>query len=233
MVKLIIDRRFPWVAQQDWHDVLFIHIPIDYNELRQHVPTPLKLESLNDEAWISVVLFKATSSRLRYMPRNLSFPSFFQMNIRTYVRFGDESGVYFFKINTNSQIVSQLGPLASMPFKYADLLVETNEEGFSFAAERDALKFKVDYYPTSKPYQPEQGTLAHFLTERYCIWMFSGGKIVKAPILHSNWDLHDADVNIEESTGWPFRFPENPLVHYAKFKHSMIYPFETFGKYSK
>lgn len=230
---MAINRQFPWLAQQDWQDILFLHIPIDYNELKQHIPEPLKLETFNDKAWLSVVLFKATSSRLRYMPRDLSFPSFFQMNIRTYVKFGDESGVYFFTINANSQLVSRMGRFASMPFKHADLMMETKEKSFSFQAERNDLKFKVNYYPTSKPYRPEQGTLAYFLTERYCIWVFSGDKIVKAPILHSTWDLYDANANIEQSTGFSVVFPDSPLAHYAKFKHTMIYPFETIGKFSK
>lgn len=230
---MIVQRRWPWIAQQNWQDILFIHTPVNYNVVREKVPEPIEVEKFDGTAWASIILFKATHSRLRHMPSCLSFPLFYQVNIRTYVKHGGEPGVYFFAVNTNSPLAKLAGRLGSMPFQSADLNMQTQSNNFSFQAKSNVLDFKVNFSPVSAPYQPKQDTLPYFLTERYCIWMPSKNNIVKAPILHSHWDLHDADVSIENEDGLPFPFPQKPIAHYAAFKHSMIHPYETFGKVSK
>ena len=235
--QLIEKRQWPWIAQQNWQDILFIHLPTSYEKLRSLVPAPFKIDTYDGQGWMSIVLFRATHSRLRYMPEPLSFPPFYQMNIRTYVTFRNEPGVYFFSINTNNSFVKLGGSLASLPFSKANMTMQQEEDKIYFEAnrlfnERNAA-FKVAYSPDVSSFSPRAASLSYFLTERYCIWMFRGNTILKAPILHSRWNLQQATISILKNTNLPFHFTEDMIAHYAPFKHSLIHPFERFGKVSK
>jgi len=234
---LIEKRQWPWIAQQNWRDILFIHLPASYEKLRSLVPAPFKIDTYNGQGWISIVLFKATHSRLRYMPESLSFPPFYQMNIRTYVTFGSEPGVYFFSINTNNTLVKLGGNLACLPFSKANITMQHEKDKIYFEANRlfdeQNATFKVAYSSNLYPFSPRTALLSYFLTERYCIWMFQGNTILKAPIFHSRWNLQQANISILKNINLPFHFSEDIIAHYAPFKHALIHPFERFGKVSK
>lgn len=234
---MIEKRQWPWIAQQNWQDILFIHLPTSYEKLRSLVPSPFKIDTYDGQGWISIVLFRATHSRLRYMPESLSFPSFYQMNIRTYVTFGREPGVYFFSINTNNSFVKLGGNLASLPFSKANMTMQYGKDKIYFEANRlfdkQNATFKVAYSPNPSLFPSHATPLSYFLTERYCIWMFRGNTILKAPIFHSRWNLQQADISILKKHNLPFHFSEDIIAHYAQFKHSLIHPFERFGKVSK
>lgn len=237
---MIEKREWPWVAQQNWQDVLFIHSPIDADQLRDMVPQPLEIDTYNGQAWISIVLFKATHSRLRYMPEILSYPPFHQMNIRTYVKLGNEHnerGIYFFSINTDHLLVKLGGRLASLPFLRANITMRKDNNAVHFEANRlfemQRSQFSLVYRPKSPPFIPHPDSLPYFLTERYCIWMFKGDTILKAPIFHSHWKLQQAEMTIKESDNLPFSMNQDTFAQYAAFKHSLIHPFEKFGKVSK
>src|SRR5699024_5156142 len=102
--------------------------------LRPFVPYPFEIDMYEDRAWVSIVLFQTTHSRLRFMPAALSFPAFYQMNIRTYVRFGDERGVCFFNIHVSNPIVQMGGEMVRMPFTTADMTMQNKKRKTFFEA---------------------------------------------------------------------------------------------------
>lgn len=182
----MLKRRFPWIAQQNWRDTLFIHTPIAQQTLRKFVPAPFKIDTYGGRAWMSIVLFKATNSRLRYMPEWLSYPKFHQMNIRTYVHFGNEHGVYFFSCNTDSSFIASSGNFVSLPFRQAPMRIQKENDRFLFSSAQLPAKqkgrFQVVYEPQAPVFKPDTTSLSHFLTERYCNWMIRGNRLVKASI---------------------------------------------------
>ena len=236
------NRRWPWVAQQGWNDVLFLHWQIPYEELRRYVPAPFKLETFNGQAWITIVLFRATNSRLRGMPRLISYPSFLQLNVRTYVMFNDEPGIYFFKIDANSPFVVAGAKLASLPYQQAKISMEKNRNGLLFNSQSKNSKFpstslSASYQPLPGLVNNQQGTLSHWLTERYSLWFIKGNKILKGPISHKHWTLQKAEVNFKATGMLPFLndiyFQEKPLVQYSKSIQAHLYPFEKKGVFNQ
>ena len=53
---------------QTWHDLAFLHWPVDSSFLRPHVPESLEIDTLRGQAWIAVVPFWMSGIRLRAMP---------------------------------------------------------------------------------------------------------------------------------------------------------------------
>lgn len=230
-------RGKPWFAQQNWEDILFIHKPVNPELLKSFIPYPLEIDLYNNKAWLSIVLFRATGSRLRFMPPHLSFPTYYQMNIRTYVRFGNEGGVYFFKIHTSNKLVTLAGNILALPFSNANMMINKDKDNLLFNAnylfnQRES-KLNLTYKAQKETINPSDDSLAYFLTERYAVLMIRGNSIIKAPIFHTPWELNKANFSIFNFKQLPFSLTDKVVTHYADFKHTLIYPLEIIGKVSK
>ncbi|WP_209366533.1 YqjF family protein [Sediminibacillus dalangtanensis] len=238
--------KWPWVAEQHWDDLLFIHWPVPYEALRPHVPEPFELETFNGTAWISIVPFLGNKNRFRGMPGVIPFvSSFLELNVRTYIRYKGESGVYFFSFDADSNAaVAGARTVFSLPYMKAEMSMKRNrkEKEVLFRSQRiqkDAppAHFFARYRPISQTSHAKVGSLTHWLAERYCLFNIKGDKVLKGPINHSPWELQEAELEVEMDDLVPFLpkkyFSERPLVHYSKRKKVHFYPFETVGEVNK
>ncbi|MGM8213653.1 DUF2071 domain-containing protein [Virgibacillus sp. W0430] len=228
-----------WVGQQNWEDVLFIHIPISSRQLRPFVPYPFEVEAFNGCTWVTIVSFKATSSRARYISRLLSYPTFMQINVRTYVRFADVPGVYFFSVHVSHQCVAFLGKRASLPYQFTQINANSLLRGkkryeLKMNETKDKSTF-MNYTPMPDQVDASPDSLAYFLTERYYIWIRNGNKIMKAPVSHSPWNLQavnvELDSNLLEKLLPCSLSKKNIQFHYCPFKHAKLYLYEKVARY--
>lgn len=226
-------QRFPWIAQQKWEDILFIHTPFSPQFLQGCVPAPFTIDTYNGQAWLTLVLFRATNSRPRFFPSWLSYPDVHQMNLRTYVTFGSESGVYFFSIHSDSLAATIGGNAVALPFQQAPMTIRKEGHSFHFTGSRWARekigKLQIAYQPDTTSFTPQKDSLAHFLTERYSILKKQGNRIVKGTISHGNWLLQEALLSKQHFENIPFCFTPETLGHYSAQQHTVLYPFEKAG----
>lgn len=228
-------RRMPWIAQQTWRNVLFIHFPVPYEKLKKYIPKPFTLETYNGQAWIGIILFEALHSRFRGMPKSMSFRYFLQLNIRTYVRFGEEPGVFFFSIDANRKLPVMGARFVSLPYFFAQMEMDKYKKNFHFKSRRiennhpGNFKFDVEYRPISEPFISKKDSLVYWFTERYCIWTIKGKKIYKAPISHDPWMLQQATIQFNVDHGHSFL--KNINTHYCQEMNAHIHPFEQKGIY--
>lgn len=234
-------RRWPWVGQQEWHDVLFMHWAVPYEKLKPYVPAPFLLETYDGQAWVTVVLFQTKNSRFRTMPTIMSYLSFLQMNTRTYIQFDGEPGIYFLSVDVNHLLIKTITKrLLQLPYELAKMDIKRDKDQIQFKSKRIKNNYSfsnitANYRPSSQTIYQSQGTLSHWLTERYCFWMIKGNKIIKGPLSHESWELHDVTVNLEMTDIIPFipvnDLQRNPLAHYEKSVHAHLHPFEQIGIY--
>lgn len=234
-------RRWPWVGQQEWRDILFMHWPVPYEILKPYVPAPFKLETYNRQAWVSVILLQAKNSRLRGMPTMMSYPSFLQMNVRTYINFDGEPGIYFFSVDANHKLtVTTAKGLLKLPYELAEMEMKRDKDHIMFKSKRKKVNqivpsITANYRPSLQRIAHQRGTLSHWLTERYCFWLINGKRVMKGPLSHLPWELYDVTLDLNMTDMIPFlsdRYKqENPLVHYAKSVNAYLYPFEQTGIY--
>src|SRR5690625_4746712 len=83
---MIYRSNRPWVAQQVWKDVLFLHWPIPSELIQAQLPAPFKVDTYDGKSWITIVLFQALHSRPRGMPCFLSHRKLLHVCTSTYVR---------------------------------------------------------------------------------------------------------------------------------------------------
>jgi uncharacterized protein len=227
-------RPFPledlnWLMTQEWHHTLFAHWPVPASELRKHVPSDIEIDTFNGTAWIGIVPFKIKNMRARFTPSIPFFNSYIEVNVRTYVKYGGRTGVYFFSLDAN-HIFAVTGAkiIFGLPYKLAvaDLNIGSS---FELSSTRGSgAKFSASYEPGSEVFFPEEGTLEHWLTERYCLWTKRGSKIIRGDIHHTRWELQRAEGWISQTNLIPFvyqdQFQTEPLLHYNKFKKAYFWP---------
>lgn len=223
----------PWIMQQGWKDLLFIHYKIPYDIVRNLVPQELELDTYQGEAWISISPFKMRNVRMRWLPPIPTTYNFLELNLRTYVKLNGKPGIHFFSLDASSTL-SVLGARASfIPYFRADMSVK-DEDGFRFTSKRKGKNktpaiLDVAYQPVSAPYVSKKGSLEEWLVERYCLFQKAfKGKFIEIEIHHVPWALQRVDANITtNSLTEPFGFtiPEQePLLHYSKYQLVLVWP---------
>src|SRR5438034_5652573 len=55
--------RAPWVMAQTWEDLVFLHWPMDPDDLRARLPRGLSLDTYRGDAWVSITPFVVTGDR--------------------------------------------------------------------------------------------------------------------------------------------------------------------------
>jgi len=230
---MITKRKYPWVGEQTWSDILFLHWPDEPEVIRPFIPKSFLIDTFDHKAWISIVVFNAVQSSLRFMPKWTAYRPVTQINVRTYVKHPQcsEPGVHFFALHANS-LLAVLGArnLFGLPFSFVrnDWQKMNQMIHVSSIADQQPL-FSAQYKAQNNIIQND---LATFLTERYCIWNTHRNRLIKIPIQHQHWTLYEADVLLQQNELFHFldkKYISNFIAHYSSYQHAMLYPYETYG----
>jgi hypothetical protein len=181
----------PVVGHQTWRDLLFLHWEVPPAALRPLVPAALELDLYEGRAYVGVIPFVVTQTRLRFLPPLPGLSRFYEVNTRTYVRRtqrpassgtteADETGgVWFFALDA-SNLAAVAGARAAWQLPYFSCTARLSHDPrdgsvLRFRSSRQApgptpatldAEFRVhEDLGTAAP-----GTLEHFLIERYLLY---------------------------------------------------------------
>jgi uncharacterized protein YqjF (DUF2071 family) len=210
-----------------WCDLAFLHWAVEPAVVRPHLPAGLELDTFDGKAWIGIVPFRMEEVRVRFSPSIPGISAFPELNVRTYVRAGGRSGVWFFSLDAASRVaVRGARRLFNLPYYDARMSVERRGDGIDYTSRRvhaDAppAEFVASYTPAGDVYQAKLGTLDHFLVERYCLFAASRrGELGYLDVHHHPWPLQPATLRIETNTMMEaagIQLPaEPPLAHFAR-----------------
>src|SRR5215468_8183070 len=119
-----------------WHDLLFLHWPMPARVLGPMLPSGLELDTFDGSAWIGVVPFRMTGVRARFFPQfaGMTFP---EINVRTYVKAGGKSGVWFFSLDAANRIaVGVARAWFHLPYFRASMAVEARGQEIGYFSRR-------------------------------------------------------------------------------------------------
>ena len=213
-----------------WHDLLFAHWRIDAQALRALVPPALAIDSFDGSAWIGVVPFRMTGVRPRFVPPLPWLTAFPELNVRTYVTSGGKAGVWFLSLDAARWLAVIAARAAfHLPYVHARMRCVERDGWIEYASERrepgrrgvSPASFRARYRPTGPGSFAVAGSLAHFLTARYCLYAAdASGAVFRSEIDHPPWPLAAAEVEIERNTmlaAHGLATPrEPPLLHFAR-----------------
>ena len=215
-----------WVLAQNWSDLLFAHWPVSPDVLRPLIPDRLQIDTFEGQAWIGVVPFYMSHVRAHGLPLIPGTNQFCELNVRTYVTDGAKAGVWFFSLDASNPLAVFCARTAFyLPYYRARISLQQTGETVTYESNRThqgapTAQFSATYCPTSPVYYSTPGTLASWLTERYCLYAADqGGRLYRGEIHHVPWPLQDAQAEIRMNTmaeAAGITLPDTPpLLHYA------------------
>lgn len=224
-----------WVMGQTWDDLLFAHLRASPDSIRALLPSGLELDLYEGEAWIAVTPFAVTGLRARGLPPLPFVSSFLELNTRTYVTAGGKPGIWFFSLDASSELAVEGARRGyKLPYFRADMRAGWREGWLSYESRRrdlrgEAASFRARYRSSGGQIDPDPRSLAHFLTERYCLYAVDEGRLKRAEIHHRPWPLQPAEAVLDENTMPPNGvevFDEDPLLHFSARQDVVIWPLE-------
>ena len=226
----------PWFMAQSWEHLLFAHWPVAVEELRRVVPDEIPIDTYDGSAWLGVTPFRLTALRLRGLPHLPDLTSFLETNVRTYATIGGRPGIYFLSLDAASALaVAAARRSYRLPYFHARMSARTVTDWVDYESTRVSsdgppAQLRVRYRPTGEASEAQEGSLEHFLTERYCLYTLDDrGRVLRAEIHHPPWPLQPAEAELELNTmgaplGQPLGGP--PLVHFARRQDVLIWRLE-------
>ena len=214
------------IMRQEWGDLLFLHWPVPAELLQPHLPPRLQVDTYDGMAWLAIVPFRMSKVRTPISPPVPGANVFLELNVRTYVHLNGVPGVWFFSLDaTNPLAVWAVRTFFNLPYLRATMRLDQPSDGLrQFAATRThrgvlPATFRATW-KTGPPLPPaEPGSLAFFLTERYCLYASNQAqtKLYRGRVAHAPWPLRTAQVlhlesTLIESHGLPTPVGP-PLVH--------------------
>jgi uncharacterized protein YqjF (DUF2071 family) len=221
-----------WVHAQTWDDLLFVHWPVDPEQVRALLPDGIELELRDGKAWLGVTPFRLEGVRLRGTLPLPRVSSLLEVNVRTYVTRDGKPGIWFFSLDATSRAAVELAR-RTYRLPYHPMRATYEERGSSLrwrssrvGAERPYV-FEGSWRVIDSPAPAPAGSLAHFLTERYCLYTEHRGVIHRAEIHHPPWPLQAAELALDLTTMTPdgIDLPADaPLAHFSARQDVVLWP---------
>lgn len=180
-----------WKFYQEWNNAIFLHWQVELSELEKLVPKELEIDLFDGNPWVSVVAF--TMQKIR--PRNLpSFPpisDFDEINIRTYVKSNNKTGVYFLSIEGGTKLSCKVAKsLSELPYRFSKI-ERTKNNYVAYNSEfNDKLNIEFSIGKEIK----EKTKLDKWLTERYALFQDTEKSINEFEIHHLEWPINEIDL---------------------------------------
>lgn len=224
-----------WMMAQQWRDLLFAHWPVDKAAIQAVLPSGLVVDTYQGQAWISVVPFRMSGVRPRFLPPVPWLSAFPELNVRTYVVAGGKPGVWFFSLDAGNPIAVALARrFFHLPYFRATMTCQNQDDWVDYTCQRThagapAAKFVARYGPAGAVASAEEDSLTQWLVERYCLYAADGrGRLYRAEIHHAPWPVQPAWAEIRENSmvraaGIPVLASE-PLLHFARRLDVVVWP---------
>jgi uncharacterized protein len=220
-------RAHPWVLAMRWHDLAFLHWPVGTAMLRPLVPAALELDLFEGQAWVGITPFRMSAVRPRWLPSLPWVSAFPELNVRTYVTTDGRPGVWFFSLDAGNSVAVHVARWSfGLPYYRARMSIQASTRHLDYQSSRTHSRaqpaiFRGRYRPTSPPTPSRPGTLEHWLTERYCLYVVdSNGSVYRGEIAHEPWPLQAGEAEVESNSmaraaGIELP-PMAPRVHFAR-----------------
>jgi hypothetical protein len=179
-----------WV--QTWRDVFFAHWAAPEEAVRRHIDRRIEIDTWRGMAWISAVAFRLTT-RPAGWPSVPFVSNFLELNLRTYVRDGDEPAIWFLSMHGGRRLAVWLGQrLTPLPYRFAPMREQ---------------RMEADYRPIGQPRLAEESAHDAWLLERYsAIVPDRAGRLQRMRVEHPQWQIQPAAAQVSAGNlGRPFQ----------------------------
>jgi len=160
-------------------------------ELEKLVPKELEIDLFEGKPWVSIVAFTMEEIRPKNLPAFPLISNFDEINIRTYVKANNKTGVYFLSIEGGTNLSCIIAKkISELPYRFSKIKRTKNQYTSSNSEFNDALH--IDY--NIKNIVHNKSELDKWLTERYALFQDSKKSINEFEIHHLKWQINEIEI---------------------------------------
>lgn len=135
------------------------------------------------------------------------------LNLRTYVRNGDERGIYFVSEWIPNRLAAYIGPRAyGLPYRLGKLRYRGDlASGWvtgDVRADGAGVRFRGRFNALEGFERAQEGTLDHFLLERYIAFTMKDRILRRFEVHHLPWEMARVDIDLPDLTLVERHIPE-------------------------
>jgi uncharacterized protein YqjF (DUF2071 family) len=191
-----------------WRTLLFAHWEVPAITLQRLLPPRLSLDTFDGQAFVGLVPFTMRGIRpTRFLPPIPGVSAFHEVNVRTYVHLdGKDPGVWFFSLDA-ANLAAVTGARAgwNLPYFFARMSLADEGDRIVYASERrfpapTPATIACTWRIREELGNAKEGTLEHFLCERYFLYAARGEKLWRGQVHHTPYPLRAARIDhLEEN----------------------------------
>lgn len=190
------------VMYQKWRELLFMHWPVDTEQVQTMLPPGLTVDCFEGQAWLGLVPFRMRAIRPRFLPVVPHLSYFLETNVRTYVRDRQgRAGVWFFSLEANRRLaVWTARRFFSLPYFHADMSCTIGPErwvDYRTARRASSQASRFRYRSIGPSRMAIEGSFEHYLVERYRLyaWRSQQQTLLTGEVEHAPYPLHDVELS--------------------------------------
>jgi len=187
----------------NWERALFIHYETDPNILQKQIP--FELDLWQGMALVGVVAFSMRRLRPSFggrLTERLFLPiaNHEFLNVRTYVRPGQQPGIYFMAEWVNNPLSLLLGPrVYGLPYRYGRIAYEhQHEQGRLSGRVAGSFAYAGKLPPETEFRACRRESLDEFLLERYSAFTHCRGINRSFNIWHEPWAQTEIELTVDD-----------------------------------
>lgn len=187
-------------------DVLFASWPVDAEHLATFVPDPLTVETYDGTGWVTILTHEVTSAGIDGVPIS-PVPAFGEVDVRTYVRHGSDTGVRFLACYTGQRLNTLIGGRAfGLPYRHARIDINRRGKTITVRSQhRDtgvSGRFDVRYRPREPPEPAASDSHAAFIAERHAFFVpETDAEVMRVGTVERDpWQLARVEASIRTNT---------------------------------
>lgn len=246
------ERRKPQtrpVMFQQWTHLTFAHVRIDPEIVQALLPSGLEVDTWEGETFLGFVPFVMRGVRPWPIPQALSYPTFLETNVRTYVHHKGQPGVWFFSLDASDLLGCKVARSQfALPYFHSKMSVDLGPrewayKGRSTGAKMPSVWRRLDDDRAEGTYQvssdlqhfgkealAEPGTVEFFLAERYTLFSCDrSGNLYSGRVWHEPYRVRPATdpkrailADAPTLLGSMAPKPFEKVISYAEWDHAMV-----------
>lgn len=180
-----------WKYYQEWNNAIFLHWQVELSELKKFVPKELEIDLFEGKPWVSLVAFAMEKMRPKNLPAFPPISDFDEINIRTYVKFNNKTGVYFLSIEGGKLASCKIAKgISELPYRFSKIKREDRIYQSTNKEFNDQLNIEFEL----KKNKTQKTELDKWLTERYALFQDTERSINEFEIHHLEWPINEIDL---------------------------------------
>jgi uncharacterized protein YqjF (DUF2071 family) len=177
-----------------WQNLLLATYRVPAELLQDRIPKGLELDRIDGNTFVSLVAFEFSGTHVLGL-RCPGYGHFPELNLRYYVRAGNERGVIFIREYVSSRLVAYLANRwYNEPYRVAPLSAARSDDGTCIGVRFDLAlpdrTHSLEIKGGKNSFQPPPGSPEHSLIEqRWGFGLNRRNELIRYEVIHEPWQI--------------------------------------------